>query len=97
MGSENQRGAARRAPSARGQPEGALLYHGPVMIADDAAPRKMLPDDPTGWERGKWAFDPAVDEPWEDPSILRRRIGTKEELMRLIKPIVLQCRWQVDT
>jgi len=25
-----------------------------------------------------------------------RAIGTKEELMRLIKPIVLQCRWQVD-
>lgn len=24
-------------------------------------------------------------------------IGTKEERMRLIKPIVLHCRWQVDT
>ena len=26
-----------------------------------------------------------------------RAIGVKEELMRLIKPIVLHCRWQVDT
>ena len=24
-------------------------------------------------------------------------IGVKEERMRLIKPIVLHCRWQVDT
>ena len=31
---------------------------------------------------------------WEPPS---ETVGTKEELMRLIKPIVLQCRWQVDT
>ena len=26
-----------------------------------------------------------------------KSVGVKEERMRLIKPIVLHCRWQVDT
>lgn len=47
-----------------------------------------LPDDPSRWTRGDWAFDPKTDKAWEDPNILRRLIGTAEELEAVAEAII---------
>ncbi len=51
--------------------------------------------DPGRWERGDWEYRPGdwqndatKDAPWEDPSILRRRIGTADELAAVADAIV---------
>lgn len=54
----------------------------------DDPPQLTLPNDPDRWERGDWAFDPKEDEEWEDPKILRRRIGTPDELVVVADAIV---------
>ncbi|MCC5787586.1 MAG: hypothetical protein JJU33_12905 [Phycisphaerales bacterium] len=54
----------------------------------DAADRKTLKKDDSRWERGDWEHDPKEDPDWNDPSLLRRRIGTREELEAVADAIV---------
>lgn len=50
--------------------------------------RKSLPVDPGRWKTGDWDFDPQRDHDWEDPSVVRRFIGTPEELELVADAVV---------
>ena len=61
---------------------------GPAKPHSGIPQTARLPDDPSRWTRGDWAFDPEKDRIWEDPTIWRRRIGTPEELEAVADAVV---------